>query len=439
MVLRSDGFPASGQNENTGKEHGRPMVTVADWHARIYVPVKRVLTTFILLPVIAAADFDPTLELSGFGTLGYSISDSDTAEYRLGKALNGVDSSGSFLLDTRLGIQLDTRFNQKFSATAQVLFRDDEDGDFTPELEWAFARWSVSDSWTLRLGRMSLPTFKLSDYREVGYATEFLRPPEDVYAQVPLRRFDGIDLIGHFEFGDVLLSTEILFGRTKEELQNNTSVETNDLGGVTFSITKGVTKLRLSHVQTQKAQLTNQDIIALADVLTPLIPLIPSLEEVASTIAPESNNLTFAFSGVSLELDFDRTYVDAEYTLLKSNSYIGDIVGWYIAAGYRHGAFTPYVFTSRLRRLGSTLQFDIPETEAFEPLQEALDSLFFNPDQATTGVGLRWDFKPDLAFKFQLENISRDEIGLSFFRTGMSNQDTGGDVVLASFNVDFIF
>ena len=397
------------------------------------------MTALILLPTIAAADFDPKVELSGFGTLGYSVSDSDTAEYRLGRALNGVDSSGSFLLDTRVGVQLDTRLHEKLSATAQVLFRDDEDGDFTPDLEWAFARWSVSDSWTLRLGRMSLPTFNLSDYREVGYATEFLRPPEDVYAQVPLRRFDGIDLIGHFELGDTMLSTEILFGRTKENLQNNTTVETDALGGVTISVSRGVAKLRLSHVETQQAELTNQDIIALADVLTPLIPLIPSLEEVASTIAPESNDLTFAFSGVSLELDFDRIFVDAEYTSLRSDSYIGNINGWYVATGYRQGAFTPYIFTSRLRRAGNTIQYTIPELDAFEPLEVALDSLFFNPNQATTGVGLRWDFKPDLAFKFQLENISRDEIGLSFFRTGSSDQDTGDDVLLTSFTVDFIF
>ena len=439
MVFRSVSFPALRKYDNTSQKRSTRMGNEGGWRARICVPFKRALTTVILLPTIAAADFDPNVELSGFGTLGYSISDSDTAEYRLGKALNGVDSSGSFLLDTRLGVQLDTRFHDKFSATAQVLFRDDEDGDFTPDLEWAFARWSVSDSWTLRLGRMSLPTFNLSDYREVGYATEFLRPPEDTYAQVPLRRFDGIDLIGHFEFDDVLLSTEILFGRTKENLQNNTTVETDALGGVAFSVSKGVAKLRLSHVETQKAQLTNQDIIALGEVLTPLIPLIPSLEEVTATIAPESNHLTFAFSGLSLELDFDRVFVDAEYTLLKSNSYIGSIIGWYVATGYRYGAFTPYVFTSRLRRSGASVQYDIPEVEVFEPLQETLDSLFFNPNQATTGVGLRWDFKPDLAFKFQLENISRDEIGLSFFRTGTSDQDTGDDVVLASFNVDFIF
>ena len=439
MVFRSVSFPALRKYNNTSQKRSTRMGNEGSWRARICVPFKRALPTAILLPTIAAADFDPKVELSGFGTLGYSISDSDTAEYRLGKALNGVDSSGSFLLDTRLGVQLDTRFHEKFSATAQVLFRDDEDGDFTPDLEWAFARWSVSDSWTLRLGRMSLPTFNLSDYREVGYATEFLRPPEDTYAQVPLRRFDGIDLIGHFEFDDVLLSTEILFGRTKENLQNNTTVETDALGGVTFSVTKGVAKLRLSHVETRKAQLTNQDIIALGDVLTPLIPLIPSLEEVSATIAPESNHLNFAFSGVSLELDFDRIFLDAEFTWLKSNSYIGNINGWYVAAGYRYGAFTPYVFTSQLRRSGDSIQYDIPEVEEFEPLQEALDSLFFNPNQATTGVGIRWDFKPDLAFKFQLENISRDEIGLSFFRTGTSDQDTGDDVVLASFNVDFIF
>ena len=393
-------------------------------------------TIAILLSPSSSANFDPELELSGFGTFGYSISDSGTAEYRVGDAQDGVDDSGSFLLDTRLGVQLDAHLNDQFSATVQAFARDDDSGDFSPELEWAFVRWNVNDSWSFRLGRMSLPTFNVSDFREVGYANVLLRPPEDIYLQVPIRRFNGVDLSGNFEIGEALLSTQLLFGQTRENIQNSATIEADNLAGVNVAISQGIARLRVSHVQTTLST-ESEDLSVLSEALQQLTLGIPSLAPIASMVTSEPRDTTF--SSVSLELDFEQFFVSSEHTWLHSDSFLPDTTGWYVSAGYRYGNWTPYLFTSRLQQSGSPVEFDIPDVPLLQPLNEGLTDLFLDPDQSTTGVGVRWDFIPDLALKFQLEHIRRDDIGLSFFRIDDDDSDDGKDVTLISVTIDYIF
>ena len=45
----------------------------------------------------------------------------------------------------------------------------------------------------MRVGRVGLPVFMISDYRNVGYANTMLRPPAEMYSQVPINSIDGVD------------------------------------------------------------------------------------------------------------------------------------------------------------------------------------------------------------------------------------------------------
>ena len=205
-------------------------------HTRELTSVLAVSMLFIA-PAIASPD--ARYELSGFGTLGYAILDEAGVEYRLGKALDGVTDDGSFKFDTRLGVQLDAMLTPNINATVQALVRDNQDGEFRPDLEWAFLRAPLNDTWTARIGRMSLPFFNLSDFRDVGYANELMRPPEDTYVQSPLRHFDGADIVGHFEIGETLVNAQLLAGRISEDIYNDATAESGLLLGVNVGISKG--------------------------------------------------------------------------------------------------------------------------------------------------------------------------------------------------------
>ena len=393
------------------------------------------LLTIGSLPVLADS-FD-AFQFSGFGTLGYAALDEDGVEYRLGKALDGVTDSGSFLFDSRLGVQLDAQISPLMSATVQALVRDNHEGDFAPDLEWAFLRFQLNDSWTMRIGRMSLPLFNLSDSREVGYANELIRPPEDTYVQSPLRYFDGVDVIGQFDFGETILTAQAMAGRIDEDIYNGASAEADTMVGLNIGLTKGIARVRLSQIRAPIAI----DVPAHAPLiggLQQLAPLLPAAATVANELSNTEHDTTF--SGVALELDFERVFIDAEYTMRTSESFVLGTAGWYVSAGYRLGNWTPFLYYSRLEGKESAPALTLPPDPSLAPLAVGLDLIYAPPDQQTLGIGARWDFKPNMALKLQFERIQRDGIGLSFFRSDDSlTLDTGEDVNLFSFGLDFLF
>ncbi|MFK7995082.1 MAG: hypothetical protein AB8B87_13140 [Granulosicoccus sp.] len=121
--------------------------------------------------------------------MGYAVLDDAAAEFRTGVAIDGADDSGSLEVDSRIGLQMDAAFDTDLSATLQLIAREAEEGDAAAELEWGFLRWLVTDHMAIRAGRMSLPVYSTSDYRDVGFANPYLRPSAELYGMIPLRPF----------------------------------------------------------------------------------------------------------------------------------------------------------------------------------------------------------------------------------------------------------
>jgi hypothetical protein len=111
--------------------------------------------------------------LSGFGTLGMTHSSLDSADFTsTAFEPNGSGHSRAydFADDTKLGVQLIGRFTDKLSAVVQVVSEQRYDNTFTPQIEWANLKYAFTPDFSVRIGRIELPTFLNSDYRNVGYA-----------------------------------------------------------------------------------------------------------------------------------------------------------------------------------------------------------------------------------------------------------------------------
>ena len=386
----------------------------------------------------------PDLAFSGFGTLGYATLDGEGAEYRTGAARDGADEDGSFEVDSRLGLQLDATFSPAWSATLQGVARQDESGDPGAVLEWGFLRWLPTDALAVRAGRMSLPVFAVSDYREVGYANLLLRPIEDVYSLIPLRRFEGIDATLDTEFGDTLVRWQALYGQARERIFNDLEPDARDSFGLSVALERGPARVRLSHVRSQlDIDSRSAGIAALRAGIDRALGQVPrgaaGLEDLARDFSGERVPLRFVALGLSLDLG--RVFADAEYARRRIDNWVSDSDGWSIAVGARVGPVRPYGFVSGLYEPGGDRRVDLPDGVGLDALEAGINTLYEPRDQRTVGLGARWDPVTNLAVKAQVERISREVRGISFLRTtdDPAEPDPGEDVTLLSLAVDVVF
>lgn len=81
--------------------------------------------------------------------------------------------------ETRAGLQAEWKLNKQFSAVAQVSARTLSEQH--ANLEWAYLSWSPTPEWKLQIGRKRIPLYYYSDFQDVGYAYNTVRPTPDVY------------------------------------------------------------------------------------------------------------------------------------------------------------------------------------------------------------------------------------------------------------------
>jgi hypothetical protein len=149
------------------------------------------LPNVALLPMLAVLAF-PALAVeytwSGFGTIGWAQSDQPYKYQRF------IDDHGSLKRDSILGVQLDARLSQQWSATiqAKLAAADHSDSSLEASLAWAFVSWRPSDDWLIRVGKIRLPLMLNTENNDVGATFDFARLPQEVYSISPLTDLVGL-------------------------------------------------------------------------------------------------------------------------------------------------------------------------------------------------------------------------------------------------------
>ena len=375
---------------------------------------------------------DSIFSLSGFGTAGVVGTSQDGAQYVVPGQIRGADKSWSGEVDSKLGVQLGARFNSMFSATVQVLSKQDGRGSFKPQAEWAFAKLQATPGLSFRLGRMGAPLFAVSDFRDVGYANTWLRPPIDVYGQVPISHFDGVDVNWQTSLGGKTITLQALGGRSSSYVEG-TKVEIDSMLGLnaTVELVDGL-NLRLGHV-TGKLTVKSASLAQLVGVLrqTPFASVGNELD---------AHDKRASFSGAGLSYDQGNWLVLAEYTKRNTKSFVPDTTGWYATLGYRVGKFTPYVTLSRLKTDSSNVHNTVPAGLVLGglPLGALVDGTTAaqSTPQKTAALGVRWDAWRNLAVKAQWDHIKTTGAGqFHDAQPGFANQR----VHVYSLAVDFVF
>lgn len=387
----------------------------------------------------------PTFLFSGYGTVGLVHSSEDQADYTNSPWYKpsgaGYSRKWSADVDSRFGLQLDARFTPQLSAVLQVISQLRYDNTYTPSVEWANIKYAITPDSSIRLGRIVMSTFLVSDYRNVGYAIPWVRPPLDVYNMMPVSSNDGVDASYRFHFGEATNTLQGFYGGDNQKSPpNGANNPDRDSWGIFNTLEYGPAIFRVAY---QKSNLTlNNDINSFFNLFRQFGPSGIILADKYDAYRKPA-----IFWGLSASYDPGNWFLMGEWGKSKlTPSFMGDQTAWYASSGYRFGNFTPYVIYAKSRMLTNTSDpgLDLaavpPYLAGFAAGLNAGLNSFLKPTTGTTvTLGGRWDFMRNTALKLQYEHINLDANSSGLLINLQPGFQVGGKVNLFSAAIEFVF
>ncbi|MBP1202616.1 hypothetical protein JOD97_000630 [Duganella sp. 1411] len=376
----------------------------------------------------ASAQDGLPITISGFGTAAVTRTNTDQAEFSRVSQAAGVGKDFRTGVDSDFGVQATLKYSDNLSFTAQglVLKRGEHDA-YTGNLAWAFAKYKISDDFSARLGRIAAPIYMISDVRNVGYANTMLRPPTEVYAQVPMDSIDGGDILYQHSFGDSTLSAQLAAGTTKNKSPGTTA----NIGTVAAQVTleNGPFTYRLARSQANVSIHNGQ-----------LDQLVGAVKAAGLGVSDQLDLIDFkgTFTAAGLIMDYKNILAQTEYAVRKTDTrLVPDTTSWYVMLGYRVGKFVPYYLHGDVKQDSIRSFSSLPTSGPLAGLSAGLNGAIKTGEQSSNAIGVRWDFYKSAALKVQIDRLSpRNGAGtLINVKPGYD----GKDVTVYAAAIDFVF
>lgn len=375
---------------------------------------------------VSAQDADSRVSFSGFGTVGFAHSSEDLADVTPDSQTDhgvGASQSISARLDTRLGVQMNVNFTDRLSGVVQAVSEYAGNESYSPKITMAHLKYRVAPDFNVRLGRLNMPFYMLSEYQRVGYAMPWARPPSEVYNYfMPL---DGIEGMYKINAGEAIIGIQGFYGKITTK-----KADVSALRGLALSVEHGSSSYRISHIRGD-IHFSTSSIETLFNTYEGLP--IPPLVDLAKKLDPRG--VDGSFTGIGYSFDpgnwFLRTeVVQGDYT----PSMFGRTTSGYASAGMRIGSFTPAFTVAHVDNDGQVLP------GALDPigvLNGAVLGQHTNRHSFT--ASLRWDVRPSVAIKFQAGHIQNHAGSFGSLGNRQPGFVPGRSYNLLSASVDFVF
>jgi hypothetical protein len=410
-----------------------------------------------------AADDDDRFSVRGYATAGGAYSDEDQADFasHILSQSEGVGFSDDFSFDpdSKFGVQLDAKFTSRLSGVVQLVsestannsWNGEANKKYRPSLEWANLSYQVTDSLTVRGGRIVLPFQLSSEYRKVGYASHWIRPPVELYGFLTFTSSDGADVSYRSKLGEGFNTVRVNYGTQS----TRTAAIKSQVKALGFSdvYENGSLTLRGSYMYVD-AKATGGN--SLAPFFDPFIALAGSLPDGSgANAAAEAARVSarfdpsrpsyFNFVDAALSYDPGQWFASVEVLgLLTERGAWRPIKAGYITGGYRWRQLTPYATFAffdikKLDENGVPLAGLPGPVAAFGAGLNSVISDVFGADssQQTYSLGLRWDLAPRFALKTQYDLIDPKETGLLL--NVQPGFERGSSVNVFSVALDYVF
>jgi hypothetical protein len=379
---------------------------------------------------------------SGFGTLGLVHSSEDRADFTASPlAPNGAGYTHSWSpdIDSRLGAQVIAHFTPQLSAMLQVISEQNYDKTYKPHVEWANLAYQPTPDFSVRLGRIVLPTFILSDSRKVGYANPWLRPPVEFYSLSPVFNSDGVYVDYKIHVGEINNTIVGTYGNTNINSPAGGQFVARRLLVVADTVEYGSLTL---HIAYEASNFTYQTLDTLFDSFRQFGPQGIALADKYNLDNKRGQVIT-----AGAMYDPGKWFMTGEWGRRNLHSAVGESTAWYISSGYKLAKFTPYLIYADVRSDSQTFDSGL-NVSALPPflagpaaaLNAGLNTILASAAvQHTTSVGSRYDVMKNVDLKMQYDRINLGAGSAGTLMNAQSNFQRGGSLNLVSIAIDFVW
>lgn len=391
-----------------------------------------VLVASLGVTLPAQAENGSPFSLQGFGTLGAARTTTNDVEFvRDLSQPDGVSRHWSPKVDSVLGVQAAWRLSPVFETVVQATSRYGSDGNFKPEIAWAFAKFDPAPNLTLRAGRLGTEFFMLADSRWVGYSFLTVRPPGDYFWYLPFYSIHGADAAYTVSLGDSLIRTKIFYGLSNGKIplaNEQWDIEGSPMAGVYVEYQAGAWQVRGSY-----ANIRFRNDLPLAATLKQGLnyDLTPAQANYLSTRDSRTHyySLGVLYDQGPWQAQLMLNHIDQGSNALENSN------GGYALVGYRVGQVTPYLGYSWIKSREKT------RLVTGNALTDGVTDYVMgdsHSDQKTSFIGVRWDALHNVAIKAQWDAIRGDKTSYFPYRKD-DRAHWDGKTDVFSLTVDFVF
>lgn len=340
---------------------------------------------------------------NGFGTIGFTHmgGEADGRSYGIQGQTNDKIRGDAV---SKLAGQFQYGLTDDLSATVQVIAKADQD-KWRANLEWLYAAYQVNDNLTLRAGRLRDPVYMFSETLDVGFTYPWLRLPDEVYSQVQITNYEGVDLVYTRSLG---------------------------LGDLTFQLGGGQAKDRKFFLIDQKFDMDYDKVATVGvSLATPSYGTFRvGYTEADLTLEGIIDKKKGKFSSLGYQYDDGVWLATSELTNMVVEGASSTRDAFYVMGGRRFGDFLPHV---------TYAQYD----EASQGRQTSMT------------YGLNYTLTPSITLKGEYKRVdTKDRSQGTFVKTAedltneavfgmtggaMGSAPTGYDADIFSVGIDFVF
>ena len=360
-----------------------------------------------------------------FGTVGFTHLGGEDDGRSYGITGQTTDSWRGDQL-SKFGAQLNYGLTDTIGATLQLTAKPAQD-EWKANVEWAYFSWQANDNLMLRAGRLRTPVYMYSESIDVGFSYPWLRLPDEVYSQVQLSNYEGLDAVYNLPLSFGSLAFQVAGGQAKNRdifaFDDMHDIDYEKLFGANISLsTNDYGTLRVGYVEADIST-EIQDTVLLG------VPRIVTFQDL--------DKQKGKFTSIGYQYDNGTWLTSNEWTsrVIEADG-SGSVDAFYLMGGRRFGEFLTHVTYAQLdddagRQNSWTLglNYNLLPNVVLKSEYKRVDT-----SGGYDGVFVR---TPQEAFENNINQNGIPNLGVPAGVAGSPARNFDGDII--SVGVDFVF